>query len=43
MNAKNYLPHNEYQLNSFDINNEHIVAVNNNYCLFKLKNLRTFL
>lgn len=39
IDAKNYLPNNHYALNSFDINNEHIIAVNNNYALFKLKNI----
>lgn len=39
IDAKNYLASNRYTLNSFDINNEHIVAVNNNYGLFKLKNI----
>jgi hypothetical protein len=39
VNAKNYLPSNKYTVNSFDINNEHILAVNNNYGLFKVKNL----
>jgi len=39
IDAKNYLPNNTYALNSFDINNEHIIAVNNNYGLFKLKNI----
>lgn len=39
IDAKNYLPNNHYALNSFDINNEHIIAVNNNYGLFKLKNI----
>jgi len=39
IDAKNYLPRNHYTLNSFDINNEHILAVNNNYGLFKLKNV----
>lgn len=39
IDTRNYLPNNHYALNSFDINNEHIIAVNNNYGLFKLKNI----
>lgn len=35
--AKNYLESNRYTLNSFDINNDQILAVNNNFCLYKLK------
>jgi hypothetical protein len=38
IDAKNYLPNNHFTLNSFDINNENIVAVNNNYSLFKFRN-----
>jgi hypothetical protein len=42
INARNFLPNNRYSVNSFDINNENIIAVNNNYGLFKVKNV-TFL
>ena len=38
IDAKNHLPNNHFTLNSFDINNENILAVNNNYSLFKLRN-----
>lgn len=38
MDLKNLLPNNSYTLNSFDINNDHILAVNNNLGLFKIKN-----
>lgn len=38
VNAKNFLPNNKYAINSFDINNENILAVNNNYTLFRIKN-----
>ena len=37
VNSKNYLDSNRYTLNSFDLNNDKILAVNNNLCLFKLK------
>ena len=37
INAKNFLPNNRYTVNSFDINNENILAVNSNYGLFKIK------
>lgn len=36
--ARNLLPDNRFALNSFDINNENILAVNNNYGLMKIKN-----
>jgi len=38
VSAKNFLPNNKYAINSFDINNENILAVNNNYTLFRIKN-----
>lgn len=37
LELKNLLPNNNYTLNSFDINNESILAVNNNMSLFKVK------
>ncbi|CAF0775441.1 unnamed protein product [Brachionus calyciflorus] len=37
VNAKNYLESNRYTLNSFDINNDQLLAVNNNFCLYKLR------
>jgi WD40 repeat protein len=37
VNAKNYLPMNRSILNSFDINMDHIVAVNNNFGMFTVK------
>lgn len=37
IDAKNFLPNNQFTLNSFDINNENIIAINNNYTVFKLK------
>ena len=38
VNARNFLPGNKYAVNSFDINNENILAVNNNYTMFRIKN-----
>ena len=38
IDARNYLPNNTFTLNSFDINNDNVIAVNNNLSVFKFKN-----